>query len=482
MARHRPVARVREPVREPLVTDVARHPADLAVVGDQPVLERGDPHEPARDRAVDQRRVAAPAVRIVVAVGRAGEQRARGGQLAQDRLVRVEHVEAGELAEPVVERAVVAHRVLTGDPERGAGRLIVLAECRRQVHHAGAVLGADPVGGDDAALAGEHRQRGAIAAADQRGAAHGLARRVVHELCGVALASRRRQPGAVAVALEPGVRQLRVHRERGVGRQGPRRRRPRQHRLARRQRERHRHGGVGARAIGVVEPGLEVRQRGLAPRAIRDDLLALVHQPALVQRVEAPHHRFDVVGVHRAIGAREVDPAPEPRHHLLPLAGVARDQRAAGGVERADAVPRDVGGRGQLERAFGLELDRQPVAVPAPAPGHAVAAHRLVARHDVLDERGQDVAVVRQPGRERRAVVEHEARSTRAALDRSLERALAFPAREHGQLAIGKPDSIRDFLERHDTPLSRRGRHRTTSRPGARRDDQSRGAIERLSS
>ena len=39
--------------------------------------------------------------------------------------------------------------------------------------------------------------------------------------------------------------------------------------------------------------------------------------------------------------------------------------------------------------------------------GTWIAAHREVARHDVLDVRRQDVAVVRQAGRERRAVVEH---------------------------------------------------------------------------
>ena len=54
------------------------------------------------------------------------------------------------------------------------------------------------------------------------------------------------------------------------------------------------------------------------------------------------------------------------------------------------------------------DLGRQAVAVPAEAALDALAAHRLIARHDVLDVAGQQVAVVRQAVGERRAVVEHE--------------------------------------------------------------------------
>jgi hypothetical protein len=52
---------------------------------------------------------------------------------------------------------------------------------------------------------------------------------------------------------------------------------------------------------------------------------------------------------------------------------------------------------------------------------------------------------VRQPGRERRAVVEHERRRIAALLERSLEGTLALPAREHAELELGKLDGIGDF-------------------------------------
>ena len=63
---------------------------------------------------------------------------------------------------------------------------------------------------------------------------------------------------------------------------------------------------------------------------------------------------------------------------------------------------------GDAEFLFGLDLGRQAVAVPAEAPLDPAAAHGLVARDGVLDEAGQQVAVVRQAVGERRAVVEDE--------------------------------------------------------------------------
>lgn len=51
-------------------------------------------------------------------------------------------------------------------------------------------------------------------------------------------------------------------------------------------------------------------------------------------------------------------------------------------------------------------LHGEAVAIPAEPPGDVVAGHRLVARDDVLDRTGENVAVVGEAGGERRAVVE----------------------------------------------------------------------------
>ena len=110
-----------------------------------------------------------------------------------------------------------------------------------------------------------------------------------------------------------------------------------------------------------------------------------------------------------------------------------------------------------------MQLGGKAVAVPAEAPLDPSAAHRLVPRHDVLDEAGDEVAVVRQPVGEGRAVVEDElvrlaVAQGRAELDRALEDALAFPEREHlllhaGEARIGLDLRIRPALG----PLGGRG-------------------------
>ena len=75
-------------------------------------------------------------------------------------------------------------------------------------------------------------------------------------------------------------------------------------------------------------------------------------------------------------------------------------------VEPVDPELEDLPLGRQAELLLGLDLGRQAVAVPAEAALDPPATHGLVARHDVLDVAGQQVPVVGQPVRERRAVVE----------------------------------------------------------------------------
>ncbi|GMA85749.1 hypothetical protein GCM10025868_09990 [Angustibacter aerolatus] len=80
---------------------------------------------------------------------------------------------------------------------------------------------------------------------------------------------------------------------------------------------------------------------------------------------------------------------------------------------------------------LGLDLGGQAVAVPAEPALDAAPAHRLEARHDVLHVPGQQVAVVRQAVRERRAVIEDELVAAVgpgvALLDAGPERAVGVP-------------------------------------------------------
>ena len=90
----RPVPGALQPLAELAVLDVRGHPGDLLVQLDHPVPERGDRDEPGRHRPLDQRGVAAPAVRVRVLVGVPAQQQPGLLQVGHDRDVRVEHVVA----------------------------------------------------------------------------------------------------------------------------------------------------------------------------------------------------------------------------------------------------------------------------------------------------------------------------------------------------------------------------------------------------
>ena len=76
VAGDRPVAGALEPLAEGAVAHVVGDPVDLLVELDEAVAERGDLDVPRRHRAVDDRRVGAPAVRVVVLVAVVAEDAA----------------------------------------------------------------------------------------------------------------------------------------------------------------------------------------------------------------------------------------------------------------------------------------------------------------------------------------------------------------------------------------------------------------------
>ena len=168
----RPVAGVLQPLAELAVLDVVGRPGDLLVQLEHPVLEFRHLDEPGRDGHIEQRLLAAPAVRVGVLVGlaaqqhralghrsriglspsvvgaRAIEEGARLEVLGDDR-VGVEDVQALIVGDREDEGPVGAdgHDGLNADPIQR--RLVVLTEAGRHVDDAGAVLGRDEVGRDD---------------------------------------------------------------------------------------------------------------------------------------------------------------------------------------------------------------------------------------------------------------------------------------------------------------------------------------------
>src|SRR5207245_2795226 len=112
------------------------------------------------------------------------------------------------------------------------------------------------------------------------------------------------------------------------------------------------------------------------------------------------------------------------------VAGVV-DEVAAAVVEVVDAELDDRSPAGETERLLDRHLGREAVAVPSPPSLDAVAAHGLEAGDGVLDETGEEVAVVGEPVGERRPVVEDELVAAVLAggpqLDRRPERVVGPP-------------------------------------------------------
>ncbi len=317
-------------------------------------------------------------------------------EVADDLLVGILDHHAGVVRDRVAELTVLVDRVDGLDTVLTAEVEIVLAESGRRVDDARPAVGRHERGRQDAerALGGTLREEreerfvavpGKFRALDRADAPDSLVvgpvRRdpfgVEHELL-----ARGRFAGIVDF-LDDGVVGLGVHGQRHVRRQRPGRGRPREQSQAVVSREFH--GDRRVLHLFVVEVRLEVRERRADPPGVGHDPVALVDQVAFPQRLEDAPDALHEGEVHRLVVVVEIDPASEARDHIAPFVGIAQNDRSARFVEAVDAVVLDLVATVEAELLFDLELDRQPVAVPAEAPLDAAAAHRLVARHDVLD-------------------------------------------------------------------------------------------------
>src|SRR5262249_32555018 len=102
--------------------------------------------------------------------------------------------------------------------------------------------------------------------------------------------------------------------------------------------------------------------------------------------------------------------------HPLPVLDVSPDALFARAVEGRDAVGLDVGLAPEAELALDLDLDGQPVGVPAAArPYHLTALHPAIANHDVLHYPRLDVVHAGPPVGSRRPLEEDERRGAVAA-------------------------------------------------------------------
>jgi hypothetical protein len=245
--------------------------------------------------------------------------------------------------------------------------------------------------------------------------------------------------------------------ERGVREHRPRRGRPRQQAVAGAQRphglgDRERHVDRRVLDVLVALGDLVGRECGPAAHAVGHDLVALEQQLLVPHRLQRPPHRLDVAGVERAVGVLEVDPVADPLGQRGPVLEELEDRLAALLVELGDAVALDVVLGGEAELLLDRDLDGQPVAVPAALALHEAAAHRLVAREDVLEHARHHVVGAGAPVGGRRALVEDPRLSTLAAAHRLAEDVALAPALEHLLLQGGEVRGLGEWaVGRHGT-------------------------------
>ena len=325
-----------------------------------------------------------------------------------------------------------------------ADRVVVLAEGGSDVDQAGAVLGGDEVAGEDGEAAGlavgELEDRALVAAADQVGAAQPL-----DDLDPLAEHPLDQRLGEDQdLVLDPGlhVADIGGDGDRLVAGQRPGRRRPDQQRLAGRpavlgdEREPHVYGGV--LDVLVAERHLVRGERRAAARAVGDDLVALVEAPLVPEPPQRPPDRLDVGVVEGAYGSSRSIQKPIRSVRRFHSSTYSKTDSRQRGVELVDPVLLDLLLGGDAELFFDLDLDRQPVAVPARLARHPVAAHRPVAGVDVLEDPGEDVVGAGAAVGGRRALVEAPDLGPLAVGERAGEDVALAPALEHPLLELGE--------------------------------------------
>jgi hypothetical protein len=212
------------------------------------------------------------------------------------------------------------------------------------------------------------------------------------------------------------------------------------------------HGDGGVLDFLIIAARLEIRQRRGQLPAVGHDAVRAVDAALVPELPEHPPDRLHERDVHGLVFALKIHPPPHAGDGGAPFLRIAQHERAAGLVEDVDALLRDRCRAGEAEFLLRQRLDGQAVAIPAEAAFDVIAAHRPVARHDVLDRPRQQVAVVRQARREGRPVIKHVFRRPLAAAQRFLKRVDLLPIPEHVLLQRGKIHLVRYTIQHAHVP------------------------------
>ncbi len=269
------------------------------------------------------------------------------------------------------------------------------------------------------------------------------------QLLGQPLAQGRGDDELAVPAVDDDVIELGADRGVAVGGQRPRGRRPGHERGIGLVHERERDEDAGVVDGLVVPADLRGGERGAALRPPPADAVTAVEQALPVQLGERPPHALDVALVVGDVGGLGVDPEADLVGEPLPRLRVTEHGVDAPGDEGLDAVRLDLGLAVDVQLLLDLDLDGQPVRVPARLAGDVVAAHGLEAGEHVLDRAREHVAVVGHAVGGGRALVEHERAPGRAGgaglgAQGLVEDAVLLPEGEDGRLVGGEVELAAD--------------------------------------
>ena len=332
-------------------------------------------------------------------------------------------------------------RLAEEQPDVSAEQVVVLAEGGGDMDDAGAALHLDEVAGCDLArrqgavffaaldkacaieavggdapavgvveaVVGDSDQFRALDHADDRVILDDSVERGVDELAG-------QDQALVRGDLDDGVGLVGVEGETGVGRQGPRGRRPSEEVGRAVPSELLGEGVVvGSEADGdglVADAVLHALgefvagERGLAAGTVGGGAAGFVDQAGIPEGLEDPPTGLDVLRGVGSVGVGHVDPERHSFGHVLPLLDVLHDRFAAVSIELGNAVVLDRGFAVEAEHFLDFDLDGQAVSVPATFARYALAAHGLVAGEEVFEDSREHVMDAGCAVGGRRALVE----------------------------------------------------------------------------
>ena len=382
------------------------NPVDGSVVPEQLVPDGGHLDEPARASVVEQGRVAAPAEGIGVLEHEFLKQQAPVLEQAHYRLIAVLAELSVQLrVRALGESAAFVHALQEGQAVAASHPRVVLAECGRDVDYARAV------GKGDVAVARDVvRLLLAVVTVEQRlvcGALESSALLDLYHLIILEMSADERLGKYVylALALYHGIILVGIHTQRHVGRKRPRR------------------GGPGkevaalahALKLGYARLLLDVLialrhlvrgQRRAAAGAVRHYLVPLVYQALLVNALERPPHRLDIIVVVSDVGVVHVRPVTYALGHALPFAFILPYALFTLADEGLYAVLLYLLLAVDAQLLLNLELYGQSVSVPARLALDVIAFHGAIAGYDVLHYPREYVTYVRLAVGGRRSVVE----------------------------------------------------------------------------